>query len=54
MYRGLKYNGSGCLDMTAYRAIKNINKEKRKNFGKSKIKWRESDERSTNLGKSKS
>ena len=26
MYRGLKYNGSGCIDLTAYQAIKNVSK----------------------------
>lgn len=27
MYRGLKYNGSGCIDLTAYQVIINITKD---------------------------
>lgn len=27
MNRGLKYNGSGCMDLTAYQAIINISKK---------------------------
>ena len=27
MYRGLKYNGSGCIDLTAYQAIINITRD---------------------------
>lgn len=54
MFRKLKYNGSGCLDMTAYQAILNIEMENRQNYKKNKKERRKADERSTNLGKSKS
>lgn len=54
MFRKLKYNGSGCIDMTAYQAILNIEMENRRNHKKDKKERRKSNERSTNLGKSKS
>ena len=33
MKKSEKYNGSGCLDMTAFMALKNIERERAKRFG---------------------
>ena len=33
MKKSEKYNGSGCLDMTAFIALKNIEHERTKKFG---------------------
>ena len=33
MKKSDKFNGSGCLDMTAFMALKNIERERAKRFG---------------------